>query len=234
MAPPSRSQVKRCGKLLRSSFASSSDDAPWEQIQHALDVLAEYRSTFSYPLTKVTMGLRAMVKTETRAKPVVAQRLKRMERIMDKLVRLPSMDVTRMEDIGGCRAVLRNPPEVEGVLRRIRHRWEITRFRNYASEPRSSGYRAIHVVVVRDGHLIEVQLRTQGQQEWADQVENFAGRYGLPLKDEQGPDPVLEFFRLAGRGIYSQEYGASLSTGFEGQFGVAATALRRWMAEQGR
>lgn len=46
-----------------------------------------------------------------------------MERILEKLVRMPAMDLTRMEDIGGCRAVLQNPDEVDGVLRRIRNRW---------------------------------------------------------------------------------------------------------------
>jgi putative GTP pyrophosphokinase len=122
------------------------------------------------------------------------------------LVRMPAMDITRMEDIGGCRAVLDEPREAAGVLRRIERRWEIARFRDYVTDPRSSGYRAIHVVVTRDGCRIEMQMRTRGQQEWADQVENFASRYRLPLKDEQGPEVVLDYFRLAAQGIYSDEH----------------------------
>jgi hypothetical protein len=62
---------------------------------------------------------------------IVAQRLKRMNRILGKLQRMPGTKIARMEDIGGCRAVLANPAELDAVLRRIRRRWDVVRDRDY-------------------------------------------------------------------------------------------------------
>lgn len=120
------------------------------------------------------------------------------------------------------------------MLRRIRRNWDIVRERDYASDPKPSGYRAFHLVVTRDDSRIEVQLRTRGQQDWADFVESMASRFGLPLKDEQGPEEVLEFFRLASAGIYSDEYGADVGEGFMAEFRRAQEALQRWASERGR
>lgn len=236
VALPSKTEINRCGNLLRSYLDSadgSGDSYEWDEVQRALDVLGEFRASFQYPLTKVTIGLRQMVARESQT-VVVAQRLKRMDRILGKLQRMPKTRLARMEDIGGCRAVLASPDEVAGVLRRIHRRWQIVRERDYVSAPKPSGYRAVHLVVTRDDCRIEVQLRTQGQQEWADAVEKFASRFDLPLKDEQGPDEVLEFFRLASEGIYGDEYGSDITEDFMASFREAQEAMLRWTAEHGR
>ena len=46
----------------------------------------------------------------------VAQRLKRMPTILSKLERQPTMDITRMQDIGGCRAVVQSVKAVNEVV----------------------------------------------------------------------------------------------------------------------
>lgn len=51
------------------------------------------------------MGLRSCLTTEG-LELDVSQRLKRLPTIEDKLRRLPRMDLSSMQDIGGCRAVL--------------------------------------------------------------------------------------------------------------------------------
>lgn len=71
------------------------------------------------------MGLRAMVKAESDT-VVVAQRLKRMDRILGKLVRMRDTKLTRMEDVGGWRAVLGDDDVVSAALERIRRRWKVT------------------------------------------------------------------------------------------------------------
>lgn len=233
MALPSKTEINRCGDLLRATAALQEDDPTWDQVQRALDILSEFRASFQYPLTKVTVGLRQMVQRESAA-VVVAQRLKRRDRIIGKLRRMPKTKLARMEDIGGCRAVLASPAEIQGVLRRIHRNWDIVRERDYASDPKPSGYRATHLVVARDDCRIEVQLRTRGQQDWADSVETMASRFGLPLKDEQGPEEVLQFFRLASVGIYSDEYGADIGENFMAEFQGAREALLRWSSERGR
>jgi putative GTP pyrophosphokinase len=228
---PSKGEINRCGDLLRDHLDAYETDPDgehgWERVNYALDVLGEFRSSFSYPLTKVTVGLRYMVKAESGA-VVVAQRLKRMNRILAKLQRMPDTNVARMEDIGGCRAVLGSPAEVAGVLRRIHRRWDVVRERDYVTDVKPRGYRAVHVVVARDDRRIEVQLRTRGQQQWADAVETFANTFSLPLKDERGPDEVLNFFQVAGEGIYSDEYGVPVREDFPARFDEASEALQDW------
>ena len=231
MALPSKSEINRCGDLLRDCRNDPGGDYDWERLNYALDVLGEFRTSFQYPLTKVTVGLRVMVKAESEA-VIVAQRLKRMNRILGKLQRMPGTKIARMEDVGGCRAVLATPSELDGVLRRIRRRWDVVRERDYITDPKPAGYRAFHAVVDRDGRRIEVQLRTRGQQDWADSLEAFASALNLPLKDDQGPGEVLEFFRLAGEGIYRDEYGVPVDEEFMTRFRTAQAAMRDWAAHR--
>ena len=56
----------------------------------------------------------------------VAQRLKRVPAIMLKLVRFPNMDLSRMQYVGGCRAVLVDHGEINGVAPRVRKNWDIS------------------------------------------------------------------------------------------------------------
>jgi ppGpp synthetase/RelA/SpoT-type nucleotidyltranferase len=171
------------------------------------DVAIEYRATFQDPLRKVTVGVRQFVERES-SEIVVGQRLKRMPQILDKLARFPSMRLSQMEDMGGCRAIMPGgAAEVQGVLRRIRRNWQIALFRDYVREPKVTGYRAVHVVVLRDERLIEIQLRTLGQHDWAEAVERIAARTGHNLKDGEGPDDLVEYLRLVARAIYEHESG---------------------------
>lgn len=227
----SKGEVNRAGALLRGWHESSDlGGKDLTDLDIAYEVLAEFRAGFAYPLTKVAVGLRSMVSCESDTVRV-GQRLKREPQIINKLVRQPGMLLSRMEDVGGCRAVLPSPEAVAGVENRIRKRWQVQRYRDYVADPKASGYRAVHLVTERDGKRIEVQLRTQGQQEWADAVEAFANKYELPLKDESGPSPVLEFFKIAGEGIYCDEYLLPLPEGFGSRYREAASAVQDWMQD---
>lgn len=225
----SKGEVNRAGTLLRGWHQNTDlGGKDLTDLDDAYKVLAEFRAGFGYPLTKVAMGLRSMVSCEADAVRV-GQRLKREPQIINKLIRQPGMDLSRMEDVGGCRAVLPSPAAVAGVEQRIRKRWDIKRYRDYVQDPKVSGYRAIHLVTERDGKRIEVQLRTEGQQEWADAVEDFANRYELPLKDETGPEPVLEFFKVAGEGIYYDEYLLPLPDDYTTRYREAESTVLEWM-----
>lgn len=202
--PPlhSKSQINKCGKLLASALyggAILEETLDVEALDHAVTVVSDFRAAHGYPLGKVTMGLRSMVKTEG-AGLDVTQRLKRLPRIVRKLHRMGNTSLARLQDIGGCRAVLPTLDHVDRVHKRIRHRWgiEIVNEKDYIADPKEIGYRAIHVVTRRDGLLIEVQLRTHSQQYWADQIEAADNRLGLSLKDGTGPPEMIEFFQAAG------------------------------------
>jgi hypothetical protein len=111
-----------------------------------------------------------------------------------------------MEDIAGCRAILPGgAKEVAGVLKRIRRNWEVLRIEDYVASPKDTGYRAIHVVVRRDGHPVEVQLRTPGQHEWAEAVERWAARTRFPLKDGEGASDLLSYLDLVAWWISAKE-----------------------------
>lgn len=194
-------------------------------------VVREFRQGFQYPMQKTAVGLRQFVQRES-DRVIVAQRLKRLPQIIHKLVRMPDTKLARMEDIGGCRAILNSRNEVLGVLDRIENRWAVKRVRDYAANPKPSGYRGVHVVVERDAHRIEIQLRTPGQQAWAEAVERVAGRYRLPLKDEAGPEAVLDWLRLAAEGIDADERLVELDVDFEDRFREARDRAAEWMQKE--
>jgi len=189
----SRRRIDRAGETLRDWWKDPGRDVD-DEIHEALTILWEYRLSFRKPLKKVTAGLRQFVQRES-SQTLVSERLKRLPTIVDKLVRLPTMKVTRMQDIGGCRAVLANRSEIDGVLRRVHRNWQVKRVYDRIAQPKDTGYRAIHVIVERDRREIEIQLRTYRQHAWATAVERLGAQIGFPLKDGQGPRELLDVFR---------------------------------------
>lgn len=180
------------------------------------------------------MGLRSFVNSEG-APVVVAQRLKRMPTILDKLTRHPAMQLTRMQDIGGCRAVF---PQggfayIEGVRRRMRRqRWDVVEEYDYIATPKGSGYRGVHVVVLRANRLIEIQLRTEAQHRWAETVEQLGSRAGHSLKDGQGPRELLQYLERAAYGTALQESGQPLPQDFLAEFAELTRRARPFLVKQ--
>lgn len=227
----SKGEVNRAGDLLRKWWTFDTDDSHEVAVRNAFGVLFDFRRGFQNPMKKTAVGVRQFVMQES-SQVIVAQRLKRLPQIVHKLSRMPDTKLARMEDIGGCRAILDDRAEIEGVLARINKNWDVKRHRDYIEDPKSSGYRGVHVVIERDGHRIEIQLRTRGQQDWANTVERWAGRYRLPLKDEQGPAEVLGWFRLAAEGIAHDELGTPLTVDFDQRFKEAQRKVARWQARR--
>jgi len=190
--------------------------------------MIEFRESFQLPLKLTVMGLRSMVRSECPelklpgARVPVAQRLKRREQIINKLARLERMHLWTMGDIGGCRAVLPSHEQVDGVLRRIRKNWDMQgRIRDRRDEPADSGYRAVHVIVIREGRMIEIQLRDPKEHEWALAVERTGARLGIGLKEGEGPDDLREYFRLASLGMYMERIGQQPDPAFVEAFDAA-------------
>lgn len=229
-ALPSKSQINRCGLHLVDVLhgnATMTGEEDIERVDEALRVVSEFRAAHAYPMQKVRYGLRSMVRTEGAAEVLVAQRLKRVPRIVRKLHRMSGGNLARLEDIGGCRAILANGPELEKVRARVIKNWKsaITRERDYIQEPKDIGYRAVHFVVRRDDRAIEVQLRTRGQQQWAEAIEAADARLGLNLKDGVGPAEMVEYFEASGEVIYRAEYGMNISSPVLDRFKVARDAV---------
>ncbi len=124
----------------------------------------------------------------------VAQRLKKFPTILDKLSKYPTMRLTEMEDIGGVRAVLPTQEAADEVSRRLRKNWKVHRYRDYVRRPKASGYRALHLIVIKQGVKLEVQIRTFLQDYWANQVEHDSRQLRVDYKSGKGQDAVHAYY----------------------------------------
>lgn len=204
--PPecSRGELDRAGAQLKDVFTDAA----------GLDLINLWRSSHGFPLNTVQTSLRSRAKRIDR-KTVVAQRLKRFISIQAKLERKPSMRLSQMQDIGGCRAVVRTMAS----LRRLSEMYlELDFFKlrdDYVKEPKKDGYRSIHMIgtyVANDnyysawnGHKIEIQLRTQLQHAWATALEVVTTFTNQPLKFGEGDHEWRRFFVLMGSVIAGRE-----------------------------
>ena len=207
---PSKSQVNKAGQIIRD-VGRRRLDLQDPRLDWAFDVLVAYRAAHQYPLVKASNGLRSILRTE-QIPGQVSQRLKRIPTIGEKLQREPSMQLARMQDIGGCRAVLASLDELRAVERRLRKNRPPARVSDYIRAPRTSGYRALHLVVMYEDRdqierAVEVQLRTQVMHDWAFSIEQVGGRIGDELKSGIGPAPVLDFLRAVAEAMAAEEGG---------------------------
>lgn len=214
----SRSEVNKAGDLLRSL------DSPLEQRQWAAVVLGNWRAVHYYPINTFQATLRHRLKAIDRD-ALVAQRLKRFPTIVVKLRRFPDMELSRMQDIGGLRAVVGSLEQVQKLHDSYKYGHldhGLVNEKNYIDQPKSSGYRGIHLVYRYhndrtpdyDGLYIEIQLRTRKQHAWATAVETMGIFLNSALKSSEGPDSWLDFFALTGSAFARLE-GTNAVPGFE-------------------
>lgn len=201
------SQINKAGKTLRSWLLSpGSGTDPGENEHRALGLLAEYRAAHAEPLITANNGLRSMLRTEECAVNV-SQRLKRTSTILDKLLRQPNMALSTMQDIGRCRAIVANVDELRRIAKRVAWRRPPVRVDDYASHPRPSGYRAVHIVVRYDERCIEIQLRTRLMHEWAVAVERLGAQLDEDLKSGSGPGELLLWLKAISEALAIEDRG---------------------------
>ena len=211
-------------------------------IGHALDAVNDWRSSHSFPLNTFQMTLRTRSASVCN-QPIVAQRLKRTPSIIAKLRRFPKMQLSRMQDVGGARAVLASVAEVvslrELYRRPMKHAFVAER--NYIRQPKPSGYRGIHLVyryrgarAEYDGLWIELQLRSRLQHAWATAVETVGTFLGQALKSSEGEEDWLRFFALIGS-MFALDEGTPVEPGVPGDrnelMAATRTAARRLRAQ---
>ena len=122
------------------------------------------------------------------------------------------MQLANMHDVGGCRVVVESVNQLRRVERRLKKNRPPLRHADYVKSPRSSGYRAVHVVVgyedeARAMRAIEVQLRTKVMHEWAIAVERISGRVREDLKSGRGHNEVLRWFAAVSEAMAIEEFG---------------------------
>lgn len=221
----SKGQVNRAGELLRQTDQSELFyPVDWDD---ALQVINNWRSCHGFPLQIVKMTLLKRshsVARASRSKALVVQRLKRLESIWTKLRSQKNMELTQMQDIGGCRSVLRSMNQVrevaamyeKSIARGSDRGPEFKERYDYIDDrPKPSGYRSLHYVyryrAVQDQHKcydglrIEIQIRSQLQHAWATAVETVSVVTKQALKSNVGTDDWKRFFALMGSAIALRE-----------------------------
>jgi putative GTP pyrophosphokinase len=209
----SRGRVNRAGEILRA-YAQSVEAVSIEEEEEAswaYDVLSNWRACHNYPINTFQATLRGRLKTIDKS-AAVAQRLKRFPSIVAKLQRFEGMQLARMQDIGGLRAILgtiKKVRQLEQVYRDRKFQHTLVSSKDYIAEPKGDGYRSIHLIYRYrnskvpdyDGLLLELQLRTRLQHAWGTAVETMGTYLGQALKSGQGEDRWRSFFEVAGSAI---------------------------------
>ncbi len=170
----SKSRVNRAGDNVRAGNASPED----------LHVIDDWRAAHRAVLNT----FQAILRNRTHEKKItVAQRQKRKRTIFDKLNRFPSMQLSRMDDIAGCRLIFRNIQQLY-LFRANFHKARFNHKRSneidkydYIKTPKATGYRGVHDIYKYDvnstvgrsleGLYVEIQYRTLVQHSWATAVE---------------------------------------------------------------
>ncbi|WP_369772889.1 hypothetical protein [Thioalkalivibrio sp. AKL3] len=196
----SKSRVNVAGENVRAGTASSDD----------LRSIEDWRAAHRAVLNTFQASLRTRTRNQS---IVVAQRHKRRNTIFNKLQRLPKMELSRMDDIAGCRLIFNSIDELYNFRKqfhkaRFKHKRknEIDKY-DYIKNPKDTGYRGIHDVYSYDvnskngdkykGLLIEIQYRTLVQHAWATAVEVIGFITENQPKFQQGDRRYLNCMSLA-------------------------------------
>lgn len=183
----------------------------------AIAKIQNFREIHLYPLMLMKNHL---VRTSNKVskKTLVARRLKRLPTIINKLERATldgnaqnAIKLTRMQDIGGCRAIVKDLRELRLLHNRLMQSKSVHKIIDVDDylTPKDSGYGGIHLVYScfhgeAEGHewkktKIEIQLRTELQHAWATSLEIIDTLEGFDLKtSREGNEKWRRFFRIAG------------------------------------
>ena len=196
----SKKQIDKAGQTIIKKDISK------EERKQCLEIIDNWRAVHAFPMRIFAMNLKRKIEGRTGA--IVVQRLKRLDTIVDKLARFPDMQLSRMQDLGGCRVIL---PKIDDVYEikdkivksSIKHK--LHNEKDYIKNPNPhTGYRGIHLIykyksdktTKYNGLLVEIQLRTKLQHMWATAVETVGMFTQNGLKFNQGEKDWLRFFQL--------------------------------------
>jgi putative GTP pyrophosphokinase len=205
----SPSKVKWAGKILRDQESGSQDYGD------ALEVFANWRNVHSVILNQFQDSLQEYVLPNSPLTNIV-HRPKRIEAVIKKLRRDSNAQLSTMQDIAGCRAIVPSIDYLDPLVEACKQMWSEHTLRppyDYLEKPNpKTGYRGIHLVYKYqsdnksfDGRLIEIQIRTRDQHAWATAVETVDIIQGQSLKSGEGDPRWQRFFCLMSSAIAKRE-----------------------------
>jgi hypothetical protein len=203
----SNGEIDKAGKIL-----SSLTSATKEQEAHAMEVMDNWRLSHAHPMDAARVTLETHAKTASH-NPTFGNRLKTESSIRAKLQRESKMQLSNMQDVGGCRVILLDMGEVDELIK-LYAADPNAKITDYVRKPRVSGYRGKHIIYSFDAGngktKIEIQVRTELQHSWATAIEVCSTFTDQNLKSDH---PVckderwVRFFALMGSAMALGEGG---------------------------
>ena len=194
IAKISISQIKKLGKNIRRGLRNG--EKPSEE---SLELLQNYRvqhqealrSTFDFLVQKSKIHYKGSL---------VVYRLKRIDTIIRKIKRYPTMDLSKMQDIAGCRTIVNSVNQIYNIVEEFKQSegFDVLDTDDYIKDIRDTGYSCVHIVVKpkESSNPVEIQIRTQTQHHWATLVEITDLLFGIKLKEGQDHPDLYNFHRL--------------------------------------
>ena len=211
MIQPSKTQIDRAGRALALDKIEKVEDLIFE------DIFDAYRAAHLGPLSNTTLELQRWLDEYGRSY-YIAQRLKRKPQILRKLRRL-SVRLTQLQDIGGCRIIVENNKDVDDLIRFIERQalklgsFRILRKTDYRDKGRDdTGYRSVHLIIFRENFTLELQVRSKIQHYWSESIERTSVIYGHHLKEKEGDELVILYFKKLSDIFYEIESGRQPSS----------------------
>lgn len=203
----SKSAIDKAGNILAKEKFQTYEE--WESSDAIFD---EFRQAHLQPLTSTTIALQNWFRADN-ASYIIVQRLKRKPQILKKLRRLNTR-LTQLQDIGGLRIIVDQNSDVDKLIEYITDKLRqqtsivVKRIVDYREKGRDdSGYRAAHIVMERDGVFLELQIRSRIQHYWAELIERTSVIYGYVIKELEGDERVIKYFKDLSNLFYLIETG---------------------------
>jgi len=131
-------------------------------------------------------------------------RVKTTSTLVAKLRRQRRTRLSQVRDLAGARAVVFDRPAQDEAVTEIRRLFEASGYACKEFDRRkdpSYGYRAVHLVVQVGPVPVEIQVRTELEDTWAQIVERLADRWGRGIRYGEDPDCPEATVRASGQVI---------------------------------
>jgi ppGpp synthetase/RelA/SpoT-type nucleotidyltranferase len=185
--PVTKGELNRLGdRLIAAETVSEAD----------LRDLAVVWATYQETLEHVKVELRSLGFSPT-------GRVKTTKTTTEKLRRTRGMELSRMQDLAGARIVVHDLTAQDEAKDKICEFFVAqgcaVRLVDRREDPRF-GYKAVHLIPKVDGMPVEIQVRTELQDTWAQIVERLADRWGRGIRygeDPENPEVIVRSGELA-------------------------------------